>query len=78
MRAILTEGLREDEGRAYDASALVLLACRPNEPALFRALIPYFRPMAVKVLNDAGYCSCGTRLEAPRCPQCSTLHETKD
>lgn len=49
-------------------TALVMPGMSTDE---FAKLRDEFRPLAVEVLSEAGYCECGTkRTEIKRCPEC--------
>jgi hypothetical protein len=69
---IMKADLRDAIARGYtrDASDLAIYATASGVIADLNQL----RPIAVGVLNAAGYCECGTKFQVnPRCPLCSRV-----
>jgi hypothetical protein len=67
---IMQEDLRDALANGYtrDASDLAILATASG----IRDDLSNLRSIAASLLNEAGYCACGTKFgNDPRCPSCS-------
>ena len=81
LAQVMRDDLRDihSQGSLVDASGLAMLAIAASTPNLpvpeLSAKVREYRPLAVTVLKEFGYCECGIKLETPRCPSCSRLHD---